>query len=298
MMHMPYILFLLIAFLTATAPLPAFAMDSQERIDQLERDVLILQRKLSRGGDSSGAVDDVSGMGGGTADVRITALEEEIRSLRGKLEEREFQVTKLSEQLELLKRDVEFRLSDLEQHRTSAAPSEANTTLAPQTTLAKPAERTVPAKQMELSVKDENGETAKTNAPVAATSESPRDQYNNAFRLMNQNQYDEAARSFTSFIKANPNDALVGNAYYWLGETYYIRNDYKKATDQFRLGFEAMPKGPKAADNLLKLGMSLSRDDKKKEACVVLSQVMNKYKSIAANTAAKAESEHKRIQCE
>ena len=59
-----------------------------------------------------------------------------------------------------------------------------------------------------------------------------------------------------------------------------------------------MPKGPKAADNLLKLGMSLGALKKNQEACIVLSQVMTKYKSAAANVAAKAESEHKKMGCE
>ena len=54
-----------------------------------------------------------------------------------------------------------------------------------------------------------------------------------------------------------PNDPLAGNAQYWLGETYYVRKDYKNAAAAFAEGYQKYPKGPKAADDLLKLGMSL-----------------------------------------
>ena len=79
--------------------------------------------------------------------------------------------------------------------------------------------------------------------------------------------------------KKHPKDPLVGNAYYWQGETYYIRRDYVNAADSFRQGFEALPTGPKAPDNLLKLAMSLNALNRDKEACVVLGQVISKYKN-------------------
>lgn len=302
-----------ILFSTTVFSAPSYAISDQERIDQLERDVLVLQRKLTRQGDApSGGGDDVTGMNGGSNDNRITALEEEVRTLRGKLEEKEFETKQVSEQLELMKRDVEFRFGELEKNNTNGAGATPapNATAEPAKPAAHaPAPTTTPApapaaapeasvkssSKMEVSVKD-----APTEQPAPAANGSfatPRDHYNYAFRLLNQNQHDEAAKSFTDFIAKNPKDPLVGNAYYWLGETYYIRGDYAKATDQFRQGFETMPKGPKAADNLLKLAMSLGRENKNKEACVVLTQVIDRYKTASPNTAAKATSEHKRLSC-
>jgi TolA-binding protein len=89
----------------------------------------------------------------------------------------------------------------------------------------------------------------------------------------------------------------VGNAYYWLGETHYIRQDYVSAADNFREGFEALPNGPKAADNLLKLAMSLSAMKKTNDACVVLDQLLVKFKETSTTVAQKAQSERTRIGC-
>ncbi len=294
------IILLILVILTISHPTASFAQADQERIDQLERDVLILQRQLARrAAEPSAAVDDVTGMATSSG-TNSVGLEEEIRSLRGKIEEKDFETRRVSEQLELFKKDAEFRLQALEQG-AQAAPASAPAALAAAPTAAhgeiKPL--TPPNKNMEISVKKDAGEDEKPAAEAAPQKfENARDHYNYAFRLLNQNQYDEASQSFNAFIKQYPKDPLVGNAYYWLGETHYIRNQFDKATDNFRQGFESMPKGPKAVDNLLKLGMSLARDSKKKEACIVLSQVMTRYKDVSAGSATKAAAEHKRIGCE
>ena len=70
-----------------------------------------------------------------------------------------------------------------------------------------------------------------------------------------------------SFIQRYPNDSLAGNAQYWLGETYYVRKDYNNAAAVFAEGYQKYPKGGKAADNLLKLGMALGQLGQKTDAC-------------------------------
>ncbi|NCY25355.1 MAG: tol-pal system protein YbgF [Alphaproteobacteria bacterium] len=126
---------------------------------------------------------------------------------------------------------------------------------------------------------------------------TPRDHYNYAFRLLNQTQYEQSAEAFRTFTEQYPKDPLVGNAYYWEGETFYIRRDYVAAADLFRQGFEVMPEGPKAADNLYKLALSLNALDRKPEACVVLQQVISRFKKSATNVVAKAEQELKKGNC-
>lgn len=287
---------------------PAYAQTSVEansdRLDQLEQDMLLLKRQQERlrlsGNGSAPANEDSGGgndIGNAQTNVRISALEQEIKILRGQLEEKGFETQKLADEMERFKKDTEFRLTEIEKTSAPAAATEvpaADTPVAPE----KPdsATKASPAKKLDISVKT-TPELPETPAAPAA-GETPRDHYNYAFRLLNQNQYDDASKSFSDFVKKFPKDPLVGNAYYWQGETFYIRKDYAKAADHFRQGFESMPNGPKAGDNLLKLGMSLAALKKKEEACVVLSQVMSKYKTASANIAAKAQAEHKRIACE
>lgn len=133
--------------------------------------------------------------------------------------------------------------------------------------------------------------------PPAETTQGPRELYNHAFKLLNQTKYDDAAGEFTDFTQKYPKDPLVGNAFYWLGETHYIKRDYVKAADTFRQGFEALPTGPKAADNLLKLSMSLSAMQKTKEACVVLDQILVKFSKTSTSVTQKAQQERARVGC-
>lgn len=51
------------------------------------------------------------------------------------------------------------------------------------------------------------------------------------------------------FLRQFPNDGLAGNAQYWLGETYYVRQDYQNAAIAFGEGFQRYPKSAKAPDN-------------------------------------------------
>jgi len=291
---------LALAFIIISTPVFAQA----DRIDQLEQDIIVLQRKLDRvstGSTAAAPRTADSGVGIAQADSRITALEEEIRGLRGMVEQKEFESRRISEEFDKFKRDAELRMAELEKNvaANAAAPAPA-----PAPAAAAPAK---PGKtRAELSVKEEPvaaeappappkaEETAAAEEPVGDT---PREQYNYAFRLLNQNQYEEASKRFAEFTKKYPKDPLVGNAYYWRGETFYIQKDFSAAAENFQQGYESMQKGPKAPDNLLKLGMSLAALKKKDEACVVLAQVVSKYKTSAANVAAKAQTEQKRAGC-
>lgn len=126
---------------------------------------------------------------------------------------------------------------------------------------------------------------------------TPRELYNQAFQMLNQSNYEGAEKAFSRFTNDFTSDPLIGNAWYWLGETYYVRRNYVQAADSFRQGFSAIEDGPKAGDNLLKLAMSLAALEKDSEACVVLRQVDSNYSSNSTALKGKTEQEIKRLGC-
>lgn len=245
-------------------------------------------------------------------EVRLSTMEDELRVLRGKNEESQFQIKKLTETLEKMQRDTDMRFGDLTARKPIGnAPAPAPTTVpvaapvsdVPAGASVQPLEMPNDKTTIEKPASAVSAEPVATAAPVAnaaadvAAAQTPRDLYNVAFRLLNQTKYEEAASAFEKFTKQYPKDPLVGNAYYWAGETYYIRRDYVTAADNFRQGFETLPNGPKAPDNLLKLAMSLDALKRDKEACVVLGQIITKFKKTSASVVDKAASEQKRIGC-
>ncbi len=313
---------LLLSLLVIVSAFPAAAQmandpAAQARMDRIEHDMMLLQRQVARAPVSSAPISegDVAASGGpAQLEVRLSTIEEEIRALRGKVEENEFQVRKLSEALDKFKTDTEFRFNEAAS-KPAAAAAETPAAEAKPKKVELIKEKKLDSENAKLSVTPpektpavttagdgvlrapEKTDSAATDTGAEENFATPRDHYNYGFRLLNQTKYEEAARAFDSFTKKYPKDPLVGNAYYWQGETYYIRRDYVNAADSFRQGFEAMPTGPKAPDNLLKLAMSLDALDRDKEACVVLGQVTTKYKKSSASVAEKAEAEQKRIGC-
>ena len=59
-----------------------------------------------------------------------------------------------------------------------------------------------------------------------------------AYDKLARADYQAAEKAFKSFIGENPDDSLASNAYYWLGETYYVRKFYKQAARSFAIGFQ------------------------------------------------------------
>lgn len=288
--------------------LAAFAqepMDPAElnRMDRLERDIQLLQRQIARTPADANqplTADPYAGAGNpAQLEVRFSAIENQIRELRGKIEETEFQNRKTAEAMEKLQRDVEFRLNEMANQRTGVA------TITTAINNEEPVVKTVTASNNATpptSTTAGDG-TLRPPEPTSANTTdtenfaTPREHYTYAFRLLNQTKYEEAAKAFDSFTKKYPKDPLIGNAYYWQGETFYIRRDYVSAADSFRQGFETAPEGPKAPDNLLKLAMSLDALQRTKEACVVLEQISAKYKQAATKITEKATKEQKRMGC-
>jgi tol-pal system protein YbgF len=126
---------------------------------------------------------------------------------------------------------------------------------------------------------------------------TPAQQYNYAFGLVKQHDYDGAEVALKDFVKQHPNDPLTGNAQYWLGETYFARNQYLEAAAAFADGYKRYPKGQKAAETLLDLGRSLGRADQKKNACVALAQLDHEFPNAGAAVKERSASEKKHLGC-
>jgi tol-pal system protein YbgF len=278
--------FLALFVLTSSLSSVAYAETDNQKIDRLERDLQIIQRQLSRGEVTPGSTGDAQ------LEVRLSAIEDEMRNLRGKAEENEFQIRRLSDNFERMQRDIDLRFSDLSKMQTTPAPE--STMNQESQSITPPGSDDAPSEDTSEEPSGPSGTTSSTDTSGFAT---PREHYNYAFRLLNQTKYQDAADAFEDFTKKYPKDQLVGNAYYWQGETYYIRRDYINAADMFRQGFETLPDGPKAADNLLKLAMSLNALKRDKEACVVLEQLSTKYIKVSKSIATRAVQEQKRIGC-
>ena len=121
--------------------------------------------------------------------------------------------------------------------------------------------------------------------------------YQTAYAYLLQKDYGAAEVAFDDFLKRYPTDALAGNAQYWLGESHFVRGQYKAAAGAFLKGYQGYAEGAKAPDSLLKLAMSLDRLGQKDAACSSYSELSTKFPNAAANVKSRAQSERQRVGC-
>jgi tol-pal system protein YbgF len=276
-----------------------------DRLDRMERDMNQLQRQVYRGGSTSGAPVPASPDSGAAVNVelRLDQLETQMRTMTGSLEETNYSIDQLKRRLDKLVSDIDQRFSQLEH---PGAP-QGNSPLAANTAPAQGAGANPAAASSQggtlVAPPGAGGQTASRTPPAppqgggTLPSGSAQDQYNYAFGKLREADYPAAEEALRSFVQRYPNDALAGNAQYWLGETYYVRKDYNSAAATFAEGYRKYPQSGKAADNLLKLGMSLGNIGQKKEACLTFNQLAHDFPKASSNITERATQEKQRLGC-
>ena len=139
-------------------------------------------------------------------------------------------------------------------------------------------------------------EKVETVALGSGASGDPEAVYERSYESLLRRQFNDAEVGFRSFLEQHRDHSLAGNAQYWLGETYYVQGDYKQSAQAFLSGYRDFPKSRKAADSLLKLGLSLNRLGQKEQACAAYMQVGSQFPK-AAEARKRAQSEIKRAGC-
>jgi tol-pal system protein YbgF len=265
-------------------------------------------------------------------ETRLSAMEEQMRALNGRVEQIDFAVRRLDQTLQRMQTDNDSRLSRLEQQTTALTSAAA----APPQPIAQPVVQPVvqptvpgvplsqnttqPATSQQAAappvdttangtlgaIKLQGGQvTGAINNPQAPPlPQVPADyglttqeQYDRAFEQLRQANYADAETSFKTFIDKNPKDKLTDNAKYWYGETLYVRGQFDAAAVAFADAYQQNPQGQKAPDSLLKLALSLAALNKTPDACVTLSELKVKYPHTDAAIKSRANEERAKLKC-
>jgi tol-pal system protein YbgF len=90
---------------------------------------------------------------------------------------------------------------------------------------------------------------ADNKKPMSATDKAAAQAaYEAAFKSLRAGNYVDSARGFRTFIDKYPDSTLVANAYYWLGGSYYVTQNYKVALAAFQTLLQKYPDNAKAAE--------------------------------------------------
>lgn len=270
------------------------------RINQLENQIQTLSRAVYRGKAPSPA--EASAFAGAAdsgalanIEVRLSQLETQQRQLTGQLERMNHDIQQMKTRLDRTLADNDQRFQQLERGGTRAGSAAGSTGGATVTGDLYAQDVTA---QVTQGARSSGNSAERTLGTVGGSRSDPANiLYDNAFSDIREAKYDAAEDKFKRFMAMYPSHALAANAQYWLAETYYVRGNYQQAARMFAQGYQDYPKGSKAPDSLLKLGLSLAQLGKKEDACLSLAQLKKEYPGDQSPVIRRADQESKRLGC-
>ena len=236
--------------------------------------------------------------------LKLNNIEDQFRELTNKFEEVNFKLDKLSTRVTKIQSDTQLRFSDME-NGNSTLPKEQKAILPGSTKAqdfgAAPSYETtnLPKKQSINSIESaqtiitEEAEKKESLLPNKPTEE----QYEFAVSFMKIGDYETAEFTLKEFIEKNKDHDLAGNAQYWYGETFRIRQLYSDAASAYLDGYQNYPKSKKAPDNLLKLGITMVQLGEKDQGCKMISGLKKEYPKASKSVLQKAQYEQKKFKC-
>ena len=241
--------------------------------------------------------------------LKLSELEEQFKILTNNFEEINFKLDKLSNRITKVQTDNQMRFQDLENSGVS------NTS--EQKKLPGSGEAQDLGKALEIGVSESNTASAEqiqetqsiesVGTVITETAEraekilpdvSPEKQYEFALSFIKVGDYETAELALREFIDYNSKHKLAGNAQYWYGETFRVRQLYQDAATAYLNGYQKYPKSSKAPVNLLKLGVMLVQIGEKEQGCSMILGVKEKYPKANQSVIQKAEYEKKKFNCD
>tara|TARA_B100002052_G_scaffold42512_2_gene34783 strand:+ start:418 stop:1407 length:990 start_codon:yes stop_codon:yes gene_type:complete len=321
--------FLILLILLLNFNIKAYAQNNNDviinKLDSLERDLRDVQRKIYQSKDPISEIpsdnlnndNTVTSKGLANHELRLIEMEEQYRKTNGLIEELTFKINQLENENSSLKESIENlvnKLNDFNIAKQDISNQEINYPIIEQETITENNNknsnegilaRINPDGQDEIvqtinpnenqqnnNLLTDNNVNEAINVPT-----DPKEIYQRAYNMLSTGEYEAAEVAFTKFIKEYPDNKLSSNAYYWLGETFYVRKNYQLAAYNFAAGYKKFPEGSKAADQLLKLGISLYSLEKLTEACATFKKLLEEFPKMPSRILSRANSFQERLEC-
>ena len=249
-------------------------------------------------------------------EIRMQQLETQIRDLTGKVENQRYEINSLNQKIKMLEGKAEAAVSK----NSSATPLPRSQSVEVNSTSMQPSfvePEVISSKRMGASVENNfppmpNTEAAntlgldftahepkgiQTKTVIGGGDAGATSQYEKAYADLKLANYDKDQQGFEDFLRAHDDHVLAANAQYWLGESFYVRDDFQQAARAFAQGFQTYPDSAKSPDILLKLGLSLKGLGKNREACVALGQLPVKFPIGHDGILERAKQERQNLSC-
>jgi TolA-binding protein len=266
----------LLALLLLLLAAPAGAQVETREGIYLQNQILQLRQALEvqRGGMAPPARGAAGGELVGALLERVNRLEEELRLMRGRVDELDYRNRALGQQLEKLQGDLDWRMQQLEGgggRAPRAAPERSGAAEPP------PAAITAP--------------------PLAATApRTPERILAEGQTALTRRDY-EGAESAAREVLSARGTARAYDARFLLADALAGQRDWQQAAVTYGEAFKASPKGTRAPEALIGFGTALNNMGQKKDACDAFAVATQQFPSLKGSLKDRLDAGRQRAGC-
>jgi tol-pal system protein YbgF len=116
-----------------------------------------------------------------------------------------------------------------------------------------------------------------TTLPKPPTGADPEVLYNTAYLDFTRGNYDLAIQGFSEYLKLYPDSDLSDNAQYWIGESYFTKQEWQMAFIEFEKVERNYPTGNKLPGALYKMGLCYLNMKNRTEGKKYLDRVIKQF---------------------
>ena len=188
---------------------------------------------------------------------RVGKLTDQVHALSGTAEVNGHELDRISQQFSEQITQIQARLSDFDDRLTRM-------------------------EEESLNLKNGEGEEGSQGASGQAADKAPEQSpdekaYRAAFHELRLGNYEKANAGFREFLGRFPESDYTAKARYWLGESYYVREQYEAALEAFRQVTRQYPDSEKTPPAMLKMGYAYYELQDYRMARKTLLRLVEKY---------------------
>jgi tol-pal system protein YbgF len=193
---------------------------------------------------------------------QLEALQFEVQSLRGTLEEQNYEIERLKKAEKERYADLDRRINEIQMQKSSGVNPVLN-----------------------------HVGSGSLNESTPANMDEDLKTYSSAKQRVDSKEYNAAIAEFTLYLEFFPEGKYVPQAHYWLGELYMALAipEYDSAQNHFETVIKAFPSHPKVPDCLYKVGMIHKAQNKKELAKQTFQKLINNFPGSATASLAKTQ---------
>ncbi len=218
----------------------------------------------------------------------VDQLQEEVRFLRGQVEQQSYQMKKMQTNQRDRYRDLDRRIMSITQQLSSQTAASTPAVVEDLTNNSSSASQE-PTNDSVSSAPSTSTSTVAVPVVQPPTGETDKQAYSKAFKLVRDKSYSESIKAFDDFVRFYPNSTLVANAIFWQGEVYRAMTppDFEAAKTAYQRLISQFPQHSKAADAYYKLGLTLDDLGDKAAAKQTMQKAIDLYPDQSVSRLAK-----------